>query len=137
MPSLIIQRLLQQQGILHVDVVPDDVKLKIYILALREIKYLLAKRKPRDIAQDSLVDYEDALQEISCAFYELRHKGIGKEFQLEQNVISEVDNALAHISAVLELVSKGLEYFQYAIKFRNIIFQVCSYFAEDDEGNVL
>ncbi len=137
MPSVIIQRLLQQHNISHFNVVPDDIKLKVCILALKEIKNLLLKRKPRDIAQDSLIDYEDALQEISCAFYELRHKNIGKEFQLEQNVVSDADNALAYISAVLESANKGIEYFQHAIKFRNIIFQLCSYFAEDDEENVL
>jgi hypothetical protein len=136
MPSNIIQSLLQQKRIANIETVSNELKLEIYVLALREIRDRVAARKPRDIPQVSLVDYEDALQEISCSFYILRHERIGKDFKLEKQVIPQVDIAFTHISyaiQTLENEGKNHDYFQYIITFRNAIFQICAHFSDENE----
>lgn len=108
----------------------DNGKLEIYRLALEGIKKGLEERKPRDLAQETLIDYEDALQEISVACYGLRTKPIGKTYKLDEDVVPHLDDALAYLSralVILEGVEKSLEYLQCLLRFRNLIFQICRY----------
>ncbi len=72
----LIERISHAEGVVDFKAAPDEFKLHIYKLALKEVWTVLLKENLLDLPKEILRKFLDSLREIIGGFYELRTRPI-------------------------------------------------------------
>ncbi len=137
----IIQQALEEKHISDISAVLAEVQMEVYTLALSKLSERAARHIPKEIPYETLVDSEEALNELSIVFSVLSMKPIGQQYKLEEDVLPKIEQALASVGRALSLSSKGKkgsekedlppEYHECVIRFRRLLIQMCEYLREE------
>ena len=138
MQSAIIQQILRKHNISDIQQASDDKKLVIYTQAIRRIKEGLENWNPNDVPKRSLMQYGDALNEISIAFSYLGNTPVGEKYKIKNRVSNKVNKMLSCISKIKAIMQKNegknyktTEYFNKLIELRAIIIEVYEYLRDE------
>jgi hypothetical protein len=125
----LIERISNTEGIIDFKVAPDEVKLQIYELALKEIGKVLLKENLLDFPKEILKEFLDSLREIISGFYELNTRPINNVLNFGK-IIPIIITAQSHLLTALSILKdygKTFEYFEHLQDCTYKIFETLEY----------
>jgi hypothetical protein len=139
MPSSIIQRMLHEHNVSDIRHLSDEKKLEICKQALRKITEGLVNRIPNDVPKRSLIQYGDALNEISITFSYLIKTAIGKRYKIAGEVLKKINRALVCVSLIKDMIRKNGDdddykteaYYALLVEIREIAIEVYEHLKDE------
>src|SRR6266568_2336235 len=127
-PKSMIERISANEGVFDFNNAPNDIKLHVYTLAIKEILTILQMGSPRTLSGRTLIEFEDSLSEIIDGFMELSAGPEGSNVMLKK-IQHNINEAYSHLSTALLIYKekeKSIEYFKHLQSARGKLFEALS-----------